>query len=47
MDKRTLLKVTAQVSQVIIDSCETDEEIEQLKEAIEKYIDFAKSISQT
>jgi len=46
LDKRTLLKIVAQISQIITDNCETDQEVQQVKEGIEKYIDFTKSISQ-
>lgn len=42
MDKRTLLNIINQISQIIIDKCETNEEVEQVKEGIEKYIDFSK-----
>lgn len=45
MDKRKLLSIVAQISQIIIDNCETDEEVEQVKKGIEKYIDFSKAIS--
>ena len=47
MDKRKLLSLINKISQVIIENCETDEEIEQVKQGIEKYLDFSKSISQT
>jgi len=47
MDKRTVLKIVNQISEIILDKCETDEEIEQVKQGIEKYLDFSKSISQT
>lgn len=46
MDSKKLFKIIAQISQIIIDNCETDKEIEQVKKGIEKYIDFSKSISQ-
>ena len=46
MDKLKLLSLINRVAQIIIESCETDEEIEQIKQGIEKYIDFSKSISQ-
>lgn len=46
MDKRKLLSLINKVAQIIIESCETDEEIEQVKEGIEKYMDFSKSIPQ-
>ena len=45
MDKRKLLYLINQIAQLIIDNCETDKEIEQVKQGIEKYIDFSKSIS--
>lgn len=47
MDKRTLLNIIARIAQIIIESCETDEEVERVKKGIEKYTDFSKSISQT
>ena len=46
MDRTKLLGIIAQISQVIIGNCETDKDIEQIKEAVEKYIDFFKSIPQ-
>lgn len=46
MDKRTLLNIINQISQIIIANCETDKEVEQVKEAFEKYVDFFKSIPQ-
>ena len=42
MEKRTLLAVVVKIVQLLIDYCETDEDIEQVKEAIGKYIDFTK-----
>ena len=47
MDKRTLLKIVNQISEIILNRCETDEEIEQVKESIEKYLEFSKSIPQS
>jgi hypothetical protein len=47
LDKRKLLHLINQIAQLVIENCETDEEIEQVKEGIEKYMDFPKSISQT
>ena len=47
MDKRTLLKIVNQISEILLDKCETDKEVEQVKEGIKKYIDFSKSISRT
>ena len=46
MDKKKLFKLVAQISQIILDSCETDKEVEQVKKGVEKYIDFSKFISQ-
>jgi hypothetical protein len=46
MNKAKLLKLINQIAQLVIENCETDKEIEQVKEGIEKYIDFSKSISQ-
>jgi len=46
MDKKPLLKIIAQIAEIILNNCETDKEIEQVKEGIEKYIDFSKSIPQ-
>jgi len=45
MNRKRLLTIIAQISQIIIDNCETNEEAEQVKKGIEKYIEFAKSIS--
>ena len=45
MDKQKLLSLINRVAQIIIESCETDEEIEQVKQGIEKYLDFSKPIS--
>ena len=45
MDKKILLRIIAQIAQIITDNCETEEEVGQVKEGIEKYIDFSKSIS--
>jgi hypothetical protein len=47
MNKRKLLEIITQIAQIIIANCETDEQIEQVKEGVEKYIDFCKSIPQT
>ena len=47
MDKNKLLNIIARIAQIIIDSCETNEEVEQVRNGIEKYIDFSKSISRT
>lgn len=44
MEKRTLLAVVVKVAQLLIDYCETDEDIEQVKKAIGEYIDFTKSL---
>ena len=41
-----LLRVIARISDIILNNCETDKEVEQVKEAVEKYIDFLKSIPQ-
>jgi len=38
--------VIAKISDIILNSCETDKEVEQVKEAVENYIDFFKSIPQ-
>ena len=47
MDKRTLLSLIGRIAQLIVENCATDEEVNQVKEGIEKYLDFSKSISQT
>ena len=47
MNRTKLLGIIARISQIIIANCETDKEVEQVKEGIEKYIDFFKSIPQT
>jgi hypothetical protein len=44
MDRKKLFKLIAQISQIIIDNCETDDEVKWLKKGIEEYIDFSKSI---
>jgi len=46
MDKRILLSTVNQIVQIILARCETDKEIEQVKDGIEKYLDLSKSISQ-
>ena len=47
MDKHKLLRIIHQIEEIILNNCETDDEVEQVKEGVEKYIDFFKSISQT
>jgi hypothetical protein len=44
MDRKKLFKIIVHISQIIIDSCETDSEVEQVKKGVEEYIDFSKSI---
>ncbi len=39
-----MLGIIAEIAQIIRASRETDEEIEQVRESIEKYLDFSKSI---
>ena len=46
MNRTKLLAVVAQISQIIIENCEKDEDVDQVKEGIEKYIDLFKSIPQ-
>ena len=46
LDKEKLLNVIMRIAQIINDTCETDKEVEQVKESVEKYIDFFKSIPQ-
>lgn len=46
MDKQKLLSLINRIAQIIIENCETDQEIEQVKQGIEEYLDFSKSISQ-
>jgi len=38
--------VIAKIADIILNNCETDEEVEQVKDGIKKYIDFFKSIPQ-
>ena len=47
MKKKALINIIARLAEIIINNCETDEDIEQVKEGIEKYVDFLKSIPQT
>ena len=47
MNRTKLIGIIAQIPQIIIANCETDKEVQQVKEGIEKYIDFFKSIPQT
>lgn len=47
MDKGKLLNVIIRIAQTINESCETDKEIEQVRDGLEKYIDFSKPISRT
>jgi len=44
MNKRTLLNATHKIAEIILSYCETDEDIKQIKEAIEKYVNFTDSI---
>lgn len=46
MDSKKLLRIIAQVAQVITDACETEEDVKRVWEGVEKYIDLEKSISQ-
>ena len=47
MDKAKLLKVIIRIAEIINETCETDEEVEQVRESVGKYIDFLKSIPQS
>jgi hypothetical protein len=46
MDKTKLLNIINRIAQIIADTCQTDEEIEQVKDGIEKQIELFKSIPQ-
>ena len=45
MEKENLRRLVVGVCEKIIEGCSTDEEVEQVKQAIVKYLDFIKSIS--
>lgn len=47
MDKRQILSIVNQIAQIVIEKCETDEEVEQVKNGIEKCLEFVKSFPQT
>ena len=47
MDKRQLLSLINRIAQITADTCETNEEMEQVKAGVEKQIELFKSISQT
>ena len=47
MDKKVLLRIINQISQIIIDNCETDEDVGEIEEGIKKYMAFLKSVRET
>ena len=47
MDKKVLLKIVHQISLIIIDNCEVEEDVEQIKDGIDKCIAFIKSVRET
>ena len=47
MDKMKLVNLIIRIAEIINNNCETDKEVDQVKEGIEKYMDFLKSIPQT
>jgi len=47
LDKKVLLRIINQISQIIIENCETAKDVEEIEQGVKKYMAFLKSVRGT